>query len=688
MPSRINGSVFTDQTLTGSLKHYQLVGADFSNSFSNQAPKYGAAAEEVARVITQNATIVIFNPINIGISFALESDRSNWTTSELQSAIRALGASVGSDNVNLTNMRLTEVEYSLFGSEFVFVVPDPNINSLSVNNTYFITESTTLELPDYNDPLIEIGSLIRFFKYEGIAVTLNAHNGQDIRDLTEEVTDTSYTYDYDEEIILLFDGVRWAVYHDDKESISSVSGLQAVLDDKVNVQDLSDLPISSATQVALNRVLHTTSTGLSQGGLISINADDTKFDISAGFGYIVNGHTDVEVPTSTKIQWTEKLAIVPTYISSHNASYVGIDYDGNVFQSAADFTATERRNYIRLGLLVHPNRTNIFIQNNAPTLNVELGAQVQDILNILGFRSITGNRILPIGTGMTIKKELGTAFKAGANFNTLNTQPHSFILDEQAPIVFRYRLQDGTESATTSTLNPQIYDLNGVFTAIPATATLASVQQVYIFQEGDVRIQPGQKYYNNLTEAVTGINSATFITEENVASNALYLGSIVMIYGTTSLNNILQAVFVPSQGTTTNGSASTPPLGYVAEDESNKQSTLAPDSTGTKYPSVEALQQQTEITTAETLIASDIGKYIFCNPATAISITVDYTQLAVKHSNYFKNESAHDVTFVANAGNSTVLTGANGLVLQPGGTAYLLRKGNANTTYIEIYNPV
>jgi hypothetical protein len=453
-------------------------------------------------------------------------------------------------------------------------------------------------------------------------------------------------------------------------------------------QDLSNLPISPLTQTAINGVLHTTSTGLSQGGLIYPNVDTSKFNISAGFGYIVNGHTNVEVPTSNKVTWADKLAVTPTYIATHNASYVGIDFNGNVFQSALPFTATERRNYIRLGLLVHPNRSTIFIQNNAPTLNVELGAQVQDILNILGFRSISGNRILPISTGMTIKKELGTAFKAGANFNTLSTQPHSFTLAEQSPITFRYRLQDGTESADTNTINPQIYDLDGVSTAIPPTATLASVQQVYIFQEGDVRIQPGQKYYNNLTEAVTGINSATFITEQNIASNALYLGSIAMIYGTTSLNNILQAVFVPSQGTTTNGSAATPPLGYVPENESNKQSTLDPDSSGTKYPSVEALQQQKDINSAVTLGASDIGKYVFFDPIADINIDIDHTQLAVKHSNYFKNESTYTVTFVANSANATNLIGVNGLVLQSGGTAYLLRKGSENKTYLEVYNPI
>ena len=337
-------------------------------------------------------------------------------------------------------------------------------------------------------------------------------------------------------------------------------------------------------------LLHSTSTGLSSGGLLSINTDNTKFDISGGLAYRVNGHSDVENPTSTKIDFNAITGITPQFLATHNASYIALDSNGAVFQTAIPLSPTEKRNYVRLGVIVHPNRTFIFVVNNQPTINVELGGQVQDILDLLGFRSKSGNRILPnAATGMKLKKDAGVAFKAGANFDTLNTQPHSFTLAAQSPITFRYRLQNGVEGSDRTDLNPTIYDLNGVETAIPPTATLASVQQVYIFQEGDVRIQPGQRYYNNLTEAVTGLNSAEFITEENIQNNGLYLGSIVMIYGTTDLANILQAVFVPSQGTTANGSVAYPPLGYTPEDVANKQDSLVVDGTGAKYATVDAV---------------------------------------------------------------------------------------------------
>ena len=305
----------------------------------------------------------------------------------------------------------------------------------------------------------------------------------------------------------------------------------------------------------LINLFHNTATGIAQGGVISINADNTKFDISAGFGYIVDGHTDVENPTVTKVTWSAITGVAPQFLATNNASYAAIALDGSVYQTAQPTNSTERRDYIRLGLVVHPNNTNIFIVNNQPSINVELGGQFQDVLEVLGFRSVTGNRILPAAsTGMQLRKEAGTAFKGGAHFDTLNTRPHFLNLPLQNTVNFKYRLQNGDEGSLITTIDPTKYDLNGVVTAIPPTATLASVQQVYIFQEGDVRIQYGQKYYNNLSEALTGLNSAAFVTEENISNNGLYLGSIAMIYGTTNLNNILQAVFVPSQGTTINGS--------------------------------------------------------------------------------------------------------------------------------------
>jgi hypothetical protein len=329
--------------------------------------------------------------------------------------------------------------------------------------------------------------------------------------------------------------------------------------------------------------------GLSQGGVMSINTDTAKFDVTAGFGYIVNGHTNPNIPIKTKVSFTASTANVVPNLATQQQTFVSIDINGALNFTPNPLTPTERRNFIRLGVLVHLDNANIIFIDNQPTVNIEVGGQVQDILEAFGFRSLSGNRIFPVAANLKIKKELGKLFKAGANFKNLNTQPHTFTLQAQDPITFKYRTQTGAEGSAITDINPAIYDVNGTITAIPATATLASVQRIYIFQDGTIRIQPGQKFFNNLNEAVTAINSDVFINDVDISENALYLGAIVMIRGTTALNNLAQAIFVPSSGVGINGSTSAAPLGYTAEDAANKQNSLAVDGTAAKYPTVDAV---------------------------------------------------------------------------------------------------
>jgi hypothetical protein len=214
---------------------------------------------------------------------------------------------------------------------------------------------------------------------------------------------------------------------------------------------------------------------------------------------------------------------------------------------------------------------------------------VQDILEALGFRSLSGNRIFPVSNNLKIKKELGRVFKPGANFENLTTQPHSFTLAAQEPITFRYRTQTGDEGADITDITPAIYDLNGTITPVAATATLATIQRVYIFQDGVIRIQPGQRVFTTLNAAITALNSDVFITDLDIAENGLYLGAIVLTRNAVDLSNISQAIFAPSIGTTANGSVASPALAYTAEDVANKQNSLAVDGTGAKYPTVDAV---------------------------------------------------------------------------------------------------
>jgi hypothetical protein len=346
---------------------------------------------------------------------------------------------------------------------------------------------------------------------------------------------------------------------------------------------------TASDKVLINTIAHTGATGLNEGGLLTINTDAAKFDLSAGFGYVVNGHSDPDNTTYTKVNWTAKIANVIPNLDTQKQTYVAVDINGDLFLTNVPLTATQRRNYIRIGVLIHLNNSAVTYIDNQPTVNIEIGGQVQDILEALGFRSLSGNRVFPVSNNLKIKKELGRVFKSGANFDNLTTQPHSFTLAAQEPITFRYRTQTGAEGADITDITPSIYDLNGTITPVAATATLATIQRVYIFQDGVIRIQPGQRVFTTLNAAITAINSDFFITDLDIAENGLYLGAIVLTRNAVDLSNISQVIFAPSIGTTANGSVASPALGYTAEDVANKQNNLAVDGTGAKYTTVDAV---------------------------------------------------------------------------------------------------
>ncbi len=382
--------------------------------------------------------------------------------------------------------------------------------------------------------------------------------------------------------------------------------------------------------------------GLADGGLLTINSNTAKFNREAGVTYIVDGHSDVDNPTVTRVTFAESLATSTPFLATNKETHVAVDVNGVNYFTVVPLSATERRNYARLGVLIHKDNATITRIDSNPTINIEAGGQIQDIIEAFGFRSLSGNRILPVGTNKKIKKELGRAFRPGANFKNLTTQPHSFILDEQNPITFNYITQTGVELATTTDIDPAIIDVNGTITAMPTTATFASIQRVYIFQNGTVKIQPGQRSFVDLPTAINLINSGTFINDFDIENNALYLGAIAVTRNNTNLSNTAEAIFVPSIGTSVNGSVSAPPLAYTAENVGNKQNSLVVDGTGAKYPTVDAIRANTMLLAGNQTIA---GIKAFINSVTG-QVATQSNEFVVKSQLDAKQNSFNATIFL------------------------------------------
>ena len=298
------------------------------------------------------------------------------------------------------------------------------------------------------------------------------------------------------------------------------------------------------------------STGIHEGGVLSINASTTTYDIAAGSGVVIDNTTDPDNPVVTHVSWLAKLNNSPTNILTQLVTYISIDVNGNIVETASKPTATQRRTNMFLGVVVHSNNVNVNAVNQEPVVAIDIAAQMQDILTWIGFKSLSGNIVTFASTDLTIKKTAGTAFNGGVNFHTLNTQPHEFTLAELDPATFRYRNQDGTEGTNITSIDPSTWDDGGTTTAVGASSK-ATIQRIFIFPSNIIRVQRGQQVFNNFSTAVAEAGTEQFITETNIAENGLFLGSLVIQQNATDLSDPTKALFITPTGEVSASSVNT-----------------------------------------------------------------------------------------------------------------------------------
>ena len=191
-------------------------------------------------------------------------------------------------------------------------------------------------------------------------------------------------------------------------TIFATSEGMKVKDSEGNTYFLSEVSLPLEDFVA-----HDSSTGLVTGGALTPNIDPSKFDISDGYGYIIDIFTDVDNPTITKVSWSGKTAVVSDYVNSLNLSYIAIDSNGDVIQSAAKWDTGDARDLILLGALLHTGGGGVITNttDEAKSLNDYIG---YDLAFVLGDINISGNQFSAASTDLTLQLSAGTSFRAGA----------------------------------------------------------------------------------------------------------------------------------------------------------------------------------------------------------------------------------------------------------------------------------
>lgn len=281
----------------------------------------------------------------------------------------------------------------------------------------------------------------------------------------------------------------------------------------------------------INNNYQSINTGFLDGLELSINTDNTKFNVASGY-YISTDYSNPLAPIPTVKYFDGQLAITPTYLATENATYIAINNSGIIIQSQSPFVNGDRRTICIIGAVIHSNKTNINVVNEIKAPVIASTNQLHDLIKAVGSLNISGNLFYPNGANLSLNKSEGTIFALGINSHDY-LNPHSLTILEQILVSFRYRLQTGTEYSETTLLNPLQYDLSGVLTTV-ATGK-HTIQRINIFQSGVVRIQYGQKEYASMSDAVLYLQIDPFVTEQNIAENAIFMCYLILKKEVTNL---------------------------------------------------------------------------------------------------------------------------------------------------------
>lgn len=290
---------------------------------------------------------------------------------------------------------------------------------------------------------------------------------------------------------------------------------------------------------ANNGLSEVLATGVYKGGLLSVGAPTTTFSISDGNGAVVFNTTGTN--TYTPVSWTGLTNITATHIASGLVSYVAINSAGAVIQQLAPFTQAQSRSLIIIGSLIHVNLTNLDAVNNAQNVVLSPANLVVDLSVALGKFNVSGNIFSANGANLNLNKSLGVVYAIGSNWANSVNDPNRVSLAALTALAFQYRFQNGTNGATGIAVNPDIYDLAGVSTAVPNNKF--TIQRIYSFVSNNVKIQPGQFVYNSLAEAKAAIQTEVFVTEASIEQNGLLRGFLIIKKGATSLTSATDVFF-------------------------------------------------------------------------------------------------------------------------------------------------
>lgn len=304
--------------------------------------------------------------------------------------------------------------------------------------------------------------------------------------------------------------------------------------------------VADAVQKTL-QLARATSTGVLSGLTLSVNGgDNTKFDIAPG-KYDIAVHTDIDNPVITSVNFAGQTAVTVTNLGTQPVTYISLDASGNIIQTSSYPTPSQRRSYAFVGRLNHSNLTNISFADTFPDFKISPVGSFYDLVDALAPFRISGLQITPSGANLSFNRASGSVFFRSANVATDITDPHTRTYPQQTLQPFRKMTRTTTvDVADVTVLDPANYDNAGVVTALGGGPNTSTIQRVYVYKSGAVRVTYGQTHYPSLEQAINGLASETFVENDTVEQTAVLVAFIVLTRTCTSLQDTVNCKIVPA----------------------------------------------------------------------------------------------------------------------------------------------
>jgi len=277
------------------------------------------------------------------------------------------------------------------------------------------------------------------------------------------------------------------------------------------------------------------STGISYGGITSINADTAKFDVTAGSGYIYSDATSATGSSET-VTWTAKTAQVVTGGDGITYLYLASNND-TIVQTSVAPTRETRRTRIYLGRLIVSGGVIVAAEDDRDFIRQGI-SQLRDMSEAIGKVKLNGLVVTANGANLLLDHSAGTFFDFG---NNGQSDPHTKDISVNTGFTFRYRTQSTDEGGDITAIDPNNYDVGGVVTAM--TNNKFQIQEIILFTSGNIRIQYGQNQYSTLEDAKAAIATRTF-TQNPASADGTRIAYLIVQDGATDLSNASSAVVI------------------------------------------------------------------------------------------------------------------------------------------------